>query len=101
MRYKVIRNCYWNRQLWEKDEEVELDGAVPEHFRPLYSPAEKMAMLKTEETIVEETPEQEIPSGLSLEEMNPGQLQKLARENGLKMPKNAKKEELISALRGE
>lgn len=37
----------------------------------------------------------------SLEDMNVGQLQKLARANGLEPPKNAKKQELISALRGE
>ena len=37
----------------------------------------------------------------SLEEMNVGQLQKLARASGLEPPKNAKKQELISALRGE
>ena len=33
--------------------------------------------------------------------MNVGQLQKWARANGLEPPKNAKKQELISALRGE
>ena len=42
MRYKVIRNCYWGNRLWEKGEEVELKGDVPEHFRPMKSIKEKL-----------------------------------------------------------
>lgn len=100
MRYKVIRNCYWKNRLWEKGEEVELEGEVPEHFRTVKSIKEKLnAVELPSQPELEETTA--ATDGVSLEEMNPGQLQKLARENGLKMPKTAKKEELISALRGE
>jgi hypothetical protein len=114
MRYKVIRTCYWQRRLWEKGEVVELGENVPEHFKPLYNPAERLALnknadeLSDEETMNEEPSEETsgsmenpdiMPS--SLEDMNVGQLQKLARANGLEPPKNAKKQELISALRGE
>ena len=121
MRYRVIRSCYWNRKLWEKGEEVEVAGDVPEHFQPLTSTAARLAALKAEVDALrvpaqdaadtqaeapaqdeaapaeEETDEQ----ATSLESMNVGQLQKLARENGLEPPKNATKKELISALRGE
>ena len=90
MKYKVIRTCYWNRRLWEEGDVVELEGEVPEHFRPLYSPKEKLEMQMGE-----------LPQQPNLEDLNVGQLQKLARENGLEVPKTAKKEELISALRGE
>ena len=129
MRYKVIRTCYWQRRLWEKGEVVELGENVPEHFKPLYNPAERLALnknadelsdeeltnetpsdevLSDEETMNEE-PSEETPGSMenpdimppSLEDMNVGQLQKLARANGLEPPKNAKKQELISALRGE
>ena len=114
MRYKVIRTCYWQRRFWEKGEVVELGENVPEHFKPLYNPAERLALnknadeLSDEETMNEEPSEETsgsmenqdiMPS--SLEDMNVGQLQKLARANGLEPPKNAKKQELISALRGE
>lgn len=129
MRYKVIRTCYWQRRLWEKGEVVELGENVPEHFKPLYNPAERLALNKnadelSDEELTNETPSDEVlldeetmneepseetsgsmenpdimPS--SLEDMNVGQLQKLARANGLEPPKNAKKQELISALRGE
>ena len=143
MRYRVIRSCYWNRKLWEKGEEVEVAGDVPEHFQPLTSTAARLAALKAEvdalrvpaqdaadtqaeapaqdETAPAEAPAQdetapaEAPAqdeaapaeeetdeqATSLESMNVGQLQKLARENGLEPPKNATKKELISALRGE
>ena len=137
MRYKVIRSCYWNRRLWEKGEEVEVAGDVPEHFQPLTSTAARLAALKAEvdalrapaqvkaapaetpmqegaacvqaeapmqeEAAPAETPMQEgaDEQATSLESMNVGQLQKLARENGLEPPKNATKKELISALRGE
>ena len=146
MRYKVIRSCYWNRRLWEKGEEVEAAGDVPEHFQPLISTAARLAALKAEvdalrvpaqeeasapaedseqeaadaeapaqeETAPAEVPAQEeaapaealmqeeaVEQATSLESMNVGQLQKLARENGLEPPKNATKKELISALRGE
>lgn len=113
MRYKVIRTCYWQCRLWEKGEVVELDGNVPEHFKPLYDPAERLALSKNADELLGEEPSEElseepsdeaeeldtVPS--SLEDMNVGQLQKLARANGLELPKNAKKQELISALRGE
>ena len=124
MRYKVIRTCYWQRRLWEKGEVVELGENVPEHFKPLYNPAERLALNKnadepSDEEPLGETPSNEVPSDeepseetsgsmenpdimpSSLEDMNVGQLQKLARANGLEPPKNAKKQELISALRGE
>ena len=127
MRYKVIRTCYWQRRLWEKGEVVELNENVPEHFKPLYNPAERLALNKnadvpSDEEPLDETPSNEVlsdeePSNeepldetsgenpdimpSSLEDMNVGQLQKLARANGLEPPKNAKKQELISALRGE
>lgn len=126
MRYKVIRSCYWNRRLWEKGEEVEVAGDVPEHFQPLISTAARLAALKAEvdalrvpapeedacvqaeipmqeEAAPAEAPAQEDTDeqATSLESMNVGQLQKLARENGLEPPKNATKKELISALRGE
>lgn len=124
MRYKVIRTCYWQRRLWEKGEVVELGENVPEHFKPLYNPAERLALNKnadepSDEEPTSETPSNEVPSDeepsdetpgsmenpdimpYSLEDMNVGQLQKLARANGLEPPKNAKKQELISALRGE
>jgi hypothetical protein len=124
MRYKVIRTCYWQRRLWEKGEVVELNENVPEHFKPLYNPAERLALNKnadvpSDEEPSDETPSNEVPSDeepsdemsgsmenpdilpSSLEDMNVGQLQKLARANGLEPPKNAKKQELISALRGE
>lgn len=125
MRYKVIRSCYWNRRLWEKGEEVEAAGDVPEHFQPLTSTAARLAALKAEvdalrvpvqdaadtqaeapmqeEAAPVEAPAQEEADeqATSLESMNVGQLQKLARENGLEPPKNATKKELISALRGE
>jgi hypothetical protein len=154
MRYKVIRTCYWQRRLWEKGEVVELGENVPEHFKPLYNPAERLALNKnadelsdeeptnetpsnevpSDEEPTNETPSNEVPSDeepsdetpsnevlsdeepsdetsgsmenpdimpSSLEDMNVGQLQKLARANGLEPPKNAKKQELISALRGE
>ena len=139
MRYKVIRTCYWQRRLWEKGEVVELGENVPEHFKPLYNPAERLALNKnadvpsdeepsdetpsnevpSDEEPSDETPSNEVPSDeepsdemsgsmenpdilpSSLEDMNVGQLQKLARANGLEPPKNAKKQELISALRGE
>lgn len=129
MRYKVIRTCYWQRRLWEKGEVVELGENVPEHFKPLYNPAERLALNKnadelSDEELTNETPYDEVLSDeetmneepseetsgsmenpdimpSSLEDMNVGQLQKLARANGLEPPKNAKKQELISALRGE
>lgn len=129
MRYKVIRTCYWQRRLWEKGEVVELGENVPEHFKPLYNPAERLALNKnadelSDEELTNETPSDEVLSDeetmneepseetsgsmenqdimpSSLEDMNVGQLQKLARANGLELPKNAKKQELISALRGE
>ena len=129
MRYKVIRTCYWQRRLWEKGEVVELGENVPEHFKPLYNPAERLALNKnadelSDEVLTNETPSDEVLSDeetmneepseetsgsmenqdimpSSLEDMNVGQLQKLARANGLEPPKNAKKQELISALRGE
>ena len=124
MRYKVIRTCYWQRRLWEKGEVVELGENVPEHFKPLYNPAERLALNKnadelSDEELTNETPSNEVISDeepsdetsgsmenpdimpSSLEDMNVGQLQKLARANGLEPPKNAKKQELISALRGE
>lgn len=142
MRYKVIRSCYWDHRLWEKGEEVEVAGDVPEHFQPLTSAAARLAALKAEvdalrapvqegaapaevpaqeeaapaqeETAPAEAPAQEETApaeapmqeeageqATSLESMNVGQLQKLARENGLEPPKNATKKELISALRGE
>lgn len=124
MRYKVIRTCYWQRRLWEKGEVVELGENVPEHFKPLYDPAERLALNKnadvpsdeeptnetpSSEVLSDEEPSDETPGSMenqdimpsSLEDMNVGQLQKLARANGLEPPKNAKKQELISALRGE
>lgn len=129
MRYKVIRTCYWQRRLWEKGEVVELGENVPEHFKPLYNPAERLAQNKNADVPSDEEPTNETPSNevlsdeepaneepsdetsgsmenpdimpSSLEDMNVGQLQKLARANGLEPPKNAKKQELISALRGE
>ena len=129
MRYKVIRTCYWQRRLWEKGEMVELGENVPEHFKPLYNPAERLALNKNADELSDEEPTNETPSNevlsdeepsneepsdemsdsmenpdimpSSLEDMNVGQLQKLARANGLEPPKNAKKQELISALRGE
>lgn len=124
MRYKVIRTCYWQRRLWEKGEVVELGENVPEHFKPLYDPAERLALNKNADELSDEEPANETPSNevlsdeepsdetsgsmenpdimpSSLEDMNVGQLQKLARANGLEPPKNAKKQELISALRGE
>lgn len=122
MRYKVIRTCYWQRRLWEKGEVVELGENVPEHFKPLYNPAERLALNKNADVPSDEEPTNETPSNevlsdeepsdetsgensdimpSSLEDMNVGQLQKLARANGLEPPKNAKKQELISALRGE
>ena len=129
MRYKVIRTCYWQRRLWEKGEVMELGENVPEHFKPLYNPAERLALNKnadelSDEELTNETPSDEVLSDeetmneepseetsgsmenpdimpSSLEDMNVGQLQKLARANGLEPPKNAKKQELISALRGE
>lgn len=129
MRYKVIRTCYWQRRLWEKGEVVELGENVPEHFKPLYNPAERLPLNKnadelSDEELTNETPSDEVLSDeetmneepseetsgsmenpdimpSSLEDMNVGQLQKLARANGLEPPKNAKKQELISALRGE
>lgn len=124
MRYKVIRTCYWQCRLWEKGEVVELGENVPEHFKPLYNPAERLALNKNADVPSDEEPTNETPSNevlsdeepsdetsgsmenpdimpSSLEDMNVGQLQKLARANGLEPPKNAKKQELISALRGE
>lgn len=124
MRYEVIRTCYWQRRLWEKGEKVELEGNVPEHFKPLYDPAERLALNKNADELSDEEPTNETPSNevlsdeepsdetsgsmenpdimpSSLEDMNVGQLQKLARANGLEPPKKAKKQELISALRGE
>lgn len=129
MRYKVIRTCYWQRRLWEKGEVVELGENVPEHFKPLYNPAERLALNKNADVPSDEEPTNETPSNevlsdeepaneehsdetsgsmenpdimpSSLEDMNVGQLQKLARANGLEPPKNTKKQELISALRGE
>ena len=124
MRYKVIRTCYWQRRLWEKGEKVELEGNVPEHFKPLYDPAERLALNKNADELSDEEPTNETPSNevlsdeepsdetsgsmenpdimpSSLEDMNVGQLQKLARANGLEPQKKAKKQELISALRGE
>lgn len=122
MRYKVIRTCYWQRRLWEKGEMVELGENVPEHFKPLYNPAERLALNKNADDPSAKEPINEVPSDdkpsdeepsneasgenqdimpSSLEDMNVGQLQKLARASGLEPPKNAKKQELISALRGE
>ena len=124
LRYKVIRTCYWQCRLWEKGEVVELGENVPEHFKPLYNTAERLALNKNADELSDEEPTNETPSNevlsdeeptnetsgsmenpdimpSSLEDMNVGQLQKLARANGLEPPKNAKKLELISALRGE
>ena len=94
------------------------------HFKPLYDPAERLALNKNADELSDEEPTNETPSNevlsdeepsdetsgsmenpdimpSSLEDMNVGQLQKLARANGLEPPKKAKKQELISALRGE
>lgn len=85
MKYKVIRTCYWQRRLYEAGEEVELqEENVPEHFKAIGSIKERLADREG-----------------GLDEMNVGQLQKLARANGLKLEKTATKEELLSALRGE
>jgi hypothetical protein len=37
MIYKVVTRCYWNRRLWELDQEVDLGPEVipPKHFVPL------------------------------------------------------------------
>lgn len=103
MRYKVIRTCYWNRRLWEKDEEVELTGDVPEHFKPLYSINERLSIgheqAAEEQTEAEQTSDE--ADTVNLDDMNVGQLQRLARENGLALPKTATKQDLLSALRGE
>lgn len=107
MRYKVIRTCYWNRRLWEEGEEVELTGDVPEHFKPLYSINERLAVGREQLAEAQTEPEQATPAeadascNVNLDDMNVGQLQKLARENGLTMPKSATKQDLLSALRGE
>lgn len=104
MRYKVIRTCYWQRRLWEKGEVVELGENVPEHFKPLYNPAERLALNNNVDDPSDEVSgDMENPDIMpsSLEDMNVGQLQKLARASGLEPPKTAKKQELISALRGE
>ena len=67
MRYKVIRTCYWQRRLWEKGEVVELGENVPEHFKPLYNPAERLALNKnadelSDEELTNETPSDEVLS---------------------------------------
>lgn len=119
MRYKVIRTCYWQCRLWEKGEVVELGENVPEHFKPLYNPAERLALNKNADELSDEEPANETPSNevlsdeepaneehsdetsgsmetpdimpSSLEDMNVGQLQKLARATAWsrrRMPKN-------------
>ena len=75
MRYKVIRTCYWQRRLWEKGEKVELEGNVPEHFKPLYDLDGRLSLNKnTEEPSDEVSGDMEnldiMPS--SLEDMNVG-----------------------------
>ena len=98
MRYKVIRTCYWQCRLWEKGEVVELGENAPEHFKPLYNPAERLALNKNADELSDEEPSDETSGSMenpdimpsSLEDMNVGQLQKLARANGLEPPKNAK-----------
>lgn len=109
MRYKVITTCYWQNRYYSKGEEVELmDENVPEHFSPLMTVAEKLSEARKEpepaEVPTEDKPVKEVDAESAsqpLEALNIFALQKLARENGLDLPKTAKKEEIIAALRGE
>lgn len=113
MRYKVITTCYWQNRYYSKGEIVELmDENVPEHFSPLMIVAEKLSEARKEpepaEVPAEDKPvddgKEEANSETAsqpLEALNIFALQKLARENGLDLPKTAKKEEIIAALRGE
>ena len=109
MRYKVITTCYWQNRYYSKGEIVELmDENVPEHFSPLMSVAEKLSEARKKpepaEVPAEDKPVKEADADAAsqpLEALNIFALQKLARENGLDLPKTAKKEEIIAALRGE
>lgn len=71
MRYKVIRTCYWQRRLWEKGEVVELNENVPEHFKPLYNPAERLALNKNADVPSDEEPLDETPSNEVLSDEEP------------------------------
>lgn len=116
MRYTVIRDCYWNRSLYLAGEVVELgpEHEPPEHFAPQLSVADTIAQRDAErrqdeadvKAIVEnkEPVTENAENGTennTLENMNVPQLQKLAREYGIEVPKTAKKTELIAAIRGE
>lgn len=113
MRYKVITTCYWQNRYYSKGEVVELaDADVPEHFSPLMTVAEKLSEARREPEPAE-VPAEDVPIEAGskkstveeiaqpLEAQNIFALQKLAREHGLDLPKTAKKEEIIAALRGE
>lgn len=123
MRYTVIRDCYWNRSLYLAGEVVELgpEYEPPEHFAPQLSVADTIAqrdaerrqdeadvkaIVENKEPVTENAengPEnaESVSENNTLENMNVPQLQKLAREYGIEVPKTAKKTELIAAIRGE
>lgn len=123
--YVVLRDCYAMGRLWLKGEEVELAGVrVPCHFKEIKGIGKRIADRdagasgtvpgmdnvlvppgSTDNAAVgsekQEPAGAEQPDAGSLEKMDVFTLHKLANEAGLELPKTAKKEEIIAALRGE
>lgn len=129
--YVVLRDCYAMGRLWLKGEEVELAGVrVPCHFKEIKGIGKRIADRDTGALVTvpgmngntatgnasvqpgstenaavgsekQEPAGAEQPDVGSLEKMDVFTLHKLANEAGLELPKTAKKEEIIAALRGE
>lgn len=122
--YVVVRDCYALGRLWLKGEEVELAGVrVPSHFKEIKGTeaqiAERVASLMAmpadgdkdanAEQDADKAPGDDADkAGAALQEeannlemMDVFTLRKLARDAGIELEKDAKKTEIIAALRGE
>lgn len=122
--YVVVRDCFALGRLWLKGEEVELAGVrVPSHFKEIKGTeaqiAERVASLmampadgdkdaNAEQTADKAPGDDADKAGAALQEeannlemMDVFTLRKLARDAGIELEKDAKKTEIIAALRGE
>lgn len=107
-KYIAIRDCYFDRLYKEGDiAEFEDDVEVPEHFAPykteLEKLAEKMVAEKMREVEMKTEPAQNatVKSNNHLEDMTVAELKEMAEKCGIELERNAKKEDIIAAIRGE
>lgn len=91
-KYRVKRDCYFGR-LWLKGEMAEFadDVKVPEHFEPYKTKFDRLAEKMGENATATK----------KLEDMTVFELRSLAKNNGIELEKNATKENIIAAIRGE